>query len=159
MLLRIDLLPEKKLIGNWMEMSFDKNRTGELWRSFMPRRNQISNLVNSGLYSVEVYPSQFFDPFDPNALYEKWAAREVEDFHSVPNEMETITIPGGLYAVFLHKGPASEGPKTYNYIFQTWLPNSDYQLDHRPHFALMGKKYRQDDPSSEEEIWIPIKPK
>ncbi len=159
MLLRIDLLPEKKLIGNRMEMSFTNNRTGELWRSFMPRRNQISNPVNADLYSIEVYPPQFFDRFDPSALFEKWAAMEVEDFHAVPKEMEMITLPSGLYAVFLHKGPASEGPKTYNFIFQTWLPNSDYQLDHRPHFALMGEKYKQDDPGSEEEIWIPIKPK
>jgi AraC family transcriptional regulator len=62
-----------------------------------------------------------------------------------------------MYAVFIHKGPASKGPETYNYIFGTWLPGSDYILDSRPHFALMGEKYKNDDPASEEEIWIPVK--
>jgi len=73
--------------------------------------------------------------------------------------MKTITSPEGLYAVFVHKGAASEGPKTYQYIFTTWLPASDYQLDNRPHFAIMGEKYKGEDPGSEEELWIPIKPK
>ncbi len=54
-------------------------------------------------------------------------------------------------------GPASKGPETYRNIFETWLPASGYVLDNRPHFAVMGEKYRNEDPDSEEEIWIPIK--
>jgi len=73
--------------------------------------------------------------------------------------METITVPDGLYAVFLYKGPASAASNIYQYIFGTWLPNADFLLDDRPHFALMGEKYKNEDPSSEEELWIPIKPK
>jgi AraC family transcriptional regulator len=29
----------------------------------------------------------------------------------------------------------------------------------RPHMELLGEKYRNNDPHSEEEIWIPIEPK
>ena len=83
----------------------------------------------------------------------------LSDFQSVPYEMETITSPKGLYVVFVHKGATSEGPKTYQYIFIVWLPNSDFQLDNRPHFAIMVEKYKSEDPDSEEELWIPIKPK
>jgi AraC family transcriptional regulator len=75
----------------------------------------------------------------------------------VPDGMETLTAPGGLYAVFLYQGPANAAPETYQYIFGTWLPTSDYALDNRPHFAVMGEKYKNNDPSSEEELWIPIK--
>ena len=58
------------------------------------------------------------------------------------------------------RGRASDGPKTYGYIIQDMVAeNSDFSLDNRPHFALMGRKYKQDDANSEEEIWIPIKPK
>jgi hypothetical protein len=28
-----------------------------------------------------------------------------------------------------------------------------------PHFEVLGDKYKNNDPSSEEEVWIPIKPK
>jgi len=140
-------------------MSFTKNRTYELWRSFMPRRKEIQNSVGTELYSIEVYPPLFYDNFNPDSEFEKWAAVEVSDFQTIPGEMETLTSPQGLYAVFVHKGPASEGPKTYQYIFTKWLPISDFQLDNRPHFAIMGEKYKSEDPGSEEELWIPIKPK
>ena len=159
MLLRIENIPEKKLVGKRMNMSFAANRTGELWGSFMPHRREISNAIRSDFFSIEVYAQHFFDRFDPQAMFEKWAAVEVADLHSVPEKMETIILPGGLYAVFLHKGTASSAPTTYNDIFRTWLPTSDYTLDDRPHFALMGAKYKGEDPDSEEEIWIPIKPK
>ena len=156
---RIETLTEKKLIGKRMIMSFSDNKTFELWRSFMSRRKEIKNNIGTELYSIEVYAPLYFNNFNPNAEFEKWAAIEVADFETIPNEMETITLPDGLYAVFVHKGPASTGPKTYQYIFGTWLPNSDFLLDNRPHFARMGEKYKNEDPNSEEEIWIPIKAK
>ncbi len=156
---RIEILSEKKLIGKRIKMSFSENKTGDLWRSFMPGRKEIQNTIGSELYSLEVYPPNYFNNFDPNIPFEKWAAIEVTSFDAIPNEMETIVIPAGLYAVFLHKGPASEGAKTYEYIFRTWIPNSGYILDERPHFAVMGEKYKQGDPDSEEDIWIPVRRK
>jgi AraC family transcriptional regulator len=154
---RIETLSEKKLTGKRKIMSFAENETFELWKSFMPQKKEILNVIGSDLYSVEVYPPLFFDNFNPAVEFEKWAAIEVTDFQSIPIEMETIILPPGLYAVFIHKGPASSGPKTYQYIFRTWLPGSDFILDNRPHFAVMGPKYKNNDPDSEEEIWIPVR--
>jgi len=125
----------------------------------MPGRKGIHNTAGTDLYSIEVYSPSYWDKFSPDREFEKWAAVEVTDFGSIPDDMEAIVLPEGLYAVFIHKGPASAGPQTYGYIFGTWLPGSGFVLDNRPHFALMGSKYKNDDPDSEEEIWIPIKPK
>jgi AraC family transcriptional regulator len=154
---RIETLAEKKLVGNRTKMSFSNNRTFELWRSFMPRRKEIRNSLGTDLYSVEVYPPIFFEKFSADTEFEKWAAIEVTDFNATPDQMEKLTMPDGLYAVFVHRGPASTATKTYEYIFRSWLPSSDFTLDYRPHFALMGEKYKQNDQDSEEEIWIPIK--
>jgi AraC family transcriptional regulator len=156
---RIELLAEKKLAGKQMTMSLTNNKTGDLWRSFMPRRKEIQNSIGTDLYSMQVYDEGYFLNFDPNATFTKWAAVEVTDFNSIPAEMESIVLPAGLYAVFLYKGAASAGAKTLQYIFETWLPNSDYLLDNRPHFEVLGEKYKNEDPDSEEEIWIPIKAK
>ena len=147
---------EKKFAGKRLAMSFAENRTPELWQSFMPRRREIENAVGTELYSIEVYPADFFTAFEPTALFEKWAAVEVSSFANLPDNIETLTAPPGLYAVFIHHGPTSEAIITYTYIFQTWLPASEYRLDNRPHFAVMGEKYKNEDPDSEEEIWIPI---
>lgn len=156
---RIETLTEKKLIGKHIEMSFIENKTFQLWSRFMPKRREIKNAINTDLYSLEVFPVGYFNNFDSGRIFQKWAGIEVADFDSIPTEMETLIVPAGLYAVFVHKGPQSEGHKTYYEIFAQWLPNSGYTVDDRPHFAVMDEKYKKEDPDSEEEIWIPIKNK
>jgi len=52
MLLRIETLPEKKLIGMSMAMSFTDIKTPLLWRSFRPRLNEIKNSIGADLYSA-----------------------------------------------------------------------------------------------------------
>lgn len=155
---RIENLPEKKLIGQHLCMSFLNNRTKELWQNFMPRRDEIKNNIGTERYSAEVYPPQFFTNYNPANEFEKWAAIEVTDITNIPVGMKSLIFPKGLYAVFVHKGPASEGAKTYSYIFTSWLPqSSEYLLDNRPHFAVMGERYKPNEAESEEEIWIPVK--
>lgn len=159
MYVRTETLNEKKFIGQRMTMSLSNNSTGKLWGNFIRRRNEIKNKVGADLFSLQVYDPLYFKHFNPSTEFEKWALIEVNDFESVPDGMEVFTLPEGQYAVFLHKGPASSGPKTFQYIFGTWLPSAEYVLDDRPHFEVLGEKYKHEDPSSEEEIWIPIKPK
>lgn len=157
---RIENLPQTKLVGRHVSMSMANNHTGELWRSFMPERKLISNLADENFYSVEVYPDlQFFASFNPAAEFQKWAAVKVSDNSGVPESMESLVIPEGLYAVFQFKGTPANVPQFMQYVFGSWMPASEYELDHRPHFALMGEKYKNNEPESEEEFWIPISPK
>jgi len=155
---RIEVLQEKMLVGKHLNMSFADNRTAELWRSFMPLKKEIRYVVNTDLYSLQLYPPAFFEPFNPHAAFKKWAAIEVSNTDIIPEGMEALTLAGGLYAVFVHRG-ASHDTSTFQYIFGIWLPNSAYLLADRPHFELLGAKYKNAEPDSEEEIWIPIKPK
>ncbi len=141
-------------------MSYSDNKTFELWRSFMSCRKEITNNKTTDLFSMQIYDQNFdFNKFSLGVEFEKWAAMEVTDFNTIPDGMESYTLTGGLYAVFIHKGAASTASKTFNYIFGTWLPISEYTLDNRPHFEILGQKYIHDDPDSEEEVWIPVKPK
>ena len=156
----IETIGDRKLVGKRMRMTLANNKTFELWRSFMPVRKEIKNNVSVDLISMQIYDGDMdFANFSPQAEFEKWAAIEVADFDNVPEGMESCTLPGGLYAVFIHRGAASEGPKTFRYIFGTWLPISIYVIDSRPHFEILGEKYKNDDLASEEEVWIPIKRK
>lgn len=157
MIPRIERLNETKLIGQRKKMSFGNNQTKALWQGFMPRRNEIRNIEGQELYSVEIYgDTRFFENFDPPKEYEKWAAVKVKDHNHIPDGMLALTIPEGDYAVFQYKGKPSEAYRSYQYIFKNWFPKSKYDLDDRPHFALMDDRYRGEDPSSEEEFWIPI---
>lgn len=156
----IKTIPEKKLIGKRVTMNFMENKTSDLWRGVMPRRNEIQNKVNADLISMRVYDDSYnFKNFNPGANFDKWATVEVTGFGEIPEEMGTYTLPGGLYAVFYYKGLNTD-MRIFDYIYGEWLPNnSEYDLDIRPHFEVMGEKYKNNDPDSEEEIWIPVKVK
>jgi AraC family transcriptional regulator len=156
MLAEIIEVKEKILVGKSAKMSFVNNKTFELWRSFMPEKGKIQNQIPVNLFSVEVYPDNFFRDFNPANEFDKWAAVEVSNLTEIPAGMDSLIIPQGLYGVFIHKGPASKGKDTYDYIFNRWLPVSDYSLDNRPHFALMDNRYKNESEDSEEEIWIPV---
>ncbi len=155
---RIETLKAKRLVGKRLTMSLTNNKTGELWKSFMPKRREITNNLTNDLISMQVYKPNHFAEFSPTNEFVKWATVEVVDFDNVPSDLETFTLTGGLYAVFDYKGSSADS-SVFQYIFGTWLPNSDYLLDDRPHFEVLGEKYKNADPNSEEEIWIPIRQK
>jgi AraC family transcriptional regulator len=153
---RIVTLNEKKLIGKRLIMSFADYKAGELWKDFMPRRKEISSNLSDDLIAMTVYNPTHFLNFKPTNEFEKWATVEVSSFDNVPADMETFILAGGLYAVFDYKGLNTDD-SIYHYIYREWIPNSGYDLDNRPHFEILGEKYKNNDPASEEEIWIPIK--
>lgn len=126
----------------------------------MERRNEITNALGADLISMQVYPESYdFNQFSFEAIFEKWATAEVRDFSTIPEGMDKFELQGGSYAVFFYKGDQSGAPAMFRHIFGTWLPASGYELDQRPHFEMLGPRYKNNDPESEEEIWIPVKPK
>jgi len=158
---RIEVLQELHLLGKSIRTNLDENRTFELWSNFMPyvvaykKQNGIREL---DLFSIEVFdPGQDFSRFRLKTFFMKWAALQKSDTFSTPDEFDEIVIPEGKYAVFLHKGLASLFSETLNFIHAKWLPNSEFKLDDRPHFEIMGDKYfGPEHPDSIEEVWVPI---
>ncbi|MBN2728577.1 MAG: GyrI-like domain-containing protein [Bacteroidales bacterium] len=157
---QIEKLKSTKLIGIRTSMSFTDNKTVELWKAFAPRIKEIASAANPLLYSVEIYPTtEFYTKFDPAKTFEKWAAIEVHDFDNIPKGMEKLIIPEGLYAIFHYKGMASNAEELFRYIYSKWLPNSEYEMDNRPFLAVMGEKYKGEDPESEENFLVAVRKK
>ncbi|WP_227009012.1 GyrI-like domain-containing protein [Christiangramia fulva] len=158
---KIQHITAKKLVGIKIATSLADDKTSLLWKRFMNLKDAIQNEVNTDLFSVQVYGENFISgDFDTNSVFEKWAAIEVNNFDFIPKGLQKLIIPEGDYAVFTHKGTAQQFAETSKFIFEDWLPNSDYQLEARPHFEVLGKDYKgPEDPKSEEKIWIPVKKK
>ncbi|GAA4324453.1 hypothetical protein GCM10023149_26060 [Mucilaginibacter gynuensis] len=152
---RIETIAAKKLVGHKVTMSFNNDKTLQLWQGFMPRRRQITSTLSNDVFCMQIYEDNVI--FTPDTTFEKWAVAEVSDFENIPEDMETYTLPGGLYAVFIYHGAASDFAPSFSYIFNEWLPVSGYVPDNRPHFEILGEKYKNNHPDSEEEVWIPIK--
>lgn len=155
---KIETSREMKLVGKRLLMSLAENKVAELWKGFLPYRKLIRNNRSQDFISLTNYSSSYFTQFDPNNKFEKWAAVEVSNFDNVPVDLECLIVPSGLYAVFHYKGLQTDNAIN-QYIFGEWLPTSEYVLDHRPHFEILGEKYKNNGPESEEDIWIPVKKK
>jgi AraC family transcriptional regulator len=151
----IKTFPTTKFIGKNLSFTYADYRVFELWSSFMPRRKEIQNTIGSELYNIQINPENF--DFQPNTSFTKWAAVAVSTFDAVPVGMETLEIQEGLYAVFNYKGNQSNVAAFFSSIYTEWLPSSNYELGNHPQFEILGEKYKNNDPNSEEEIWIPIK--
>ena len=155
---KITTIAEIKLIASKFEMSFAEDQTEQLWRKFSPTIKNIPNKKNHLKYSVQIFPNtNFFKDFNPKTTFKKYAAVEADISKNLPKNLEVLTIPAGLYAIFTYIGKPSEAEKTFYYIHYQWLKESGFELDERPHFAIMGDKYIGEHPDSEEELFIPIR--
>lgn len=153
---RIESISEKKLVGKFVEMSLIDNKTLELFSSFMPYQKEVKNSISSAIYEVMQYDAAYFKSFNPNNRFKKWGTLEVENLEEIPENMHTLVIETGLYAVFTYKGLAKDFSNLMQYVFTEWLPKSAYRLDNRPHFNVLGNKYIKNSPDSEEDVYIPI---
>jgi AraC family transcriptional regulator len=143
------------LCGASASMTLQSFTPWTLWPRVMPRLSQIGNRTNQDLISLRYFDSiPRFGP-EANPAFTYWGGVEV----AAPNKgFEHLEIPVGTYAVFHYKGLSSDST-VWRYIYSQWLPNSEWALDDRPHFERLGSKYKNDDPTSEEDIYIPIRPK
>lgn len=143
------------LCGASERMSLQTFTPWTLWPRVVPRLSQISNRTSPDLISLRYFDGiPVFGP-EANPAFTYWGGVEV----AAPNKgFEHLEIPTGTYAVFHYKGLSSDST-IWRYIYSRWLPNSEWALDDRPHFERLGSKYKNDDPTSEEDIYIPIRPK
>jgi AraC family transcriptional regulator len=151
---QIKTIAQIKLIGLSQDMSLIENKTFQLFNQFMIERKSLSP-KNNLIFCVKEYNKTYFENFSPAASFNKWAAMELNNENDLPEKFKELIIPAGLYASFFHKGLNTDF-RIYDYIFREWLPQSPYKLDYRPHFEILGEKYKNNDPNSEEEILIPI---
>lgn len=157
---RIEHTSEISLVGLQTVTSLANNNTRSLWMEFAPQISSILHQTGTEKYSVEHYDSlTYFEDFNPENTFEKWAAVAVEKSAEVPLGLERLIIPAGKYAVIHYIGKPSDAHLMFRQFYTGWLPHSEYQLDHRPHFAVMGDAYKGEHTDSEEEFWIPIQSK
>ena len=147
---------KRLFIGKRINMSLVDNKTGELWASFGPFIRSIPNRIGNDRFSLQVYDSTYFNHFNPKKEFTKWALVEVNSINETPKDLDSFMLPEGKYAVFSYTGLSSD-TSVFQYIYSVWLPNSEWSLDDRPHFEVLGSAYKNDSADSEEEIWIPIK--
>lgn len=151
---RIEEIESFKIQGRSTRMSLVENKTHQLWSGFMKELSSKGEDVEQVKYSVEIYDGlDYFETFNPTNEFTKSAGVVTDKLLG----MELIEIPSGKYLVYDYKGKPSEAFNFFQYFFQEFLPSSEFELDDRPHMAIMDERYLGEDPESQEEFWIPIK--
>ena len=72
-------------------------------------------------------------------------------------EVGKTILQGGLYAVFMHKGPYNRLNDTYQAIYKDWMPSSRMKLRDCACFELyLDDVHRTKPENLRTEIWVPV---
>ena len=148
------LLEEASFLGFSTETSLVQNQTAVVFRQLMIWRKDDEAYKNMPVYDIKIYPRDYFTAFDPSRPFVKWAAvkRKEKDTNA---SLKPYVVPRGSYLCFTHTERVS--PSFFQELYNTWLPQSPYELDDRPHFDKMWPDPTNRGAVVKEEIYIPIK--
>jgi len=148
-------LPQKFLTGISFFLGDDSkiNDLSKEWGQFMQEVHTIKNrLQPERFYQVQYWS----DEQDLGGLY-FFIGVEVSDINEVQPQFVVKIIPNARYLRFIHKGLANKVGYTYKYIYNQFLPETDYKLTKPFNFEYYGEKcLGPNNPESESEIYIPI---
>lgn len=132
----------------------EKNNIAEvlpvLWGGFLPRMPEIQNAVPNMAYGV-VQQTE-----DKTDLLQYWAACEVLDTGCIPDGMSQIEIPETRYARFTHQGNTQQLDTTVNYIYSSWLLQSNWRHTFGADIEEYGEGFVADSDNSIIHYQIPI---
>lgn len=122
-----------------------------LWDEFVPRMEEIQHKVSGLAYGVIQQTKEKTD------LLEYYAAVEVSDINDLPEGMVSVEIPTSTYAKFTHKGNVASINNTVNYVYSSWLMQSDKRHTYGADLEIYGEEYIPDSDDSVVYYSIPIK--
>ena len=138
---------------------FGKNEKGEiadLWGSFNQRVEDLGGLPNeTGEAAIGLCVTPEDAPAD--GAFEYVAGFPVSQVEDVPVGFVVRQVPEYTYAVFAHRGDLAGLGKTYEYIYEVWLPQSGYQLAAKIDFEYYDQDFKDFAPDSVFYIYLPVK--
>lgn len=126
----------------------------ELWTRFIPAVSQVPNLVGEQYYGLNYYTEELNAEGEPGFGY--MAAAEVRELREVPEGFVSRVIPASAYAVFTHRGSAEGLSKVFEYIYGTWVRETNLKPKMQPSFEVYGSRYNPESPDSIVEVWVPV---
>ncbi|MGZ9584856.1 AraC family transcriptional regulator [Paenibacillus marinisediminis] len=147
------------VIGTRGWTSLEHNRIPDIWDELITRRQEIAGIKDhrTGYGICRATSALSFQEFTEQSPFEQMAGYEVYPESTVPDKMCACVLQPGRYAVFEHLGPTKVLPASYEYIWGTWLSNTDLSLDCRDDFELYGPEFKgRESDESKLYIYIPI---
>lgn len=147
------VLDETKIAGLRGTTSLSDNRLPALWKQF---REIPADYFAAGTRYGICETQQTVYSNEGDVSFSALVGGPVAEFHHLPQTLATKTL-GGKYAVFTHRGTFANLFQSYRYLFETWLPSAEEELDDREDFELYEREVQAfDDPDKEVKIFIPV---
>ena len=94
--------------------------------------------------------------FQEDSKFDYLACMVVKDDSLIPSGMEYREIPAQLVAVFTHSGSLETLAETQEYIYDKWLPDSEYKLIPADEIEWYDSRVKFGEKVSQMDIHIPI---
>jgi len=121
-----------------------------LWSEFLSRMADIKERASDVAYGVIQQTQEKTD------LLEYYAVVEVTQIIKLPAGMVSLEISKSKYAKFIHKGNVIDINNTVNYIYSSWLMQSNKRHTYGPDIEIYGGEYIPDSDDSVIYYAIPI---
>jgi len=122
----------------------------ELWEQFIPHIGNIPGQKNEVTYGICCNP-------DGKGGFEYIAGVEISKLDDLPEKYRWVEVQPQQYAVFEHKGSLDQLPRTFQYIWKTWLPQSGREAADAPEFERYSEDFNPKLHTGTLEIWLPLK--
>jgi predicted transcriptional regulator YdeE/DNA-binding transcriptional MerR regulator len=137
---------------------FGKNEKGEIaetWDAFNQRVAALGGLPHeTGDAAIGLCITPEDAPSD--GAFEYVAGFPVSKVEEIPGGFVLREVPEHTYAVFAHRGDLASLGKTYEYIYEVWLPQSGYTLAAKIDFEYYDQDFKDFAPDSVFYIYLPI---
>ncbi|MBN3752740.1 AraC family transcriptional regulator [Paraburkholderia sp. Tr-20389] len=94
---------------------------------------------------------------DDSGNFDYLCGVEVADFSGLPDESSRVRIGAQRYAVFTHHEHISTIRRTWNTIWNKWLPESGHTPADAPNFERYSEQFNPVTGMGGVEIWLPLK--
>jgi predicted transcriptional regulator YdeE/DNA-binding transcriptional MerR regulator len=134
---------------------FGKNQNQEIsamWGEANKRFGELKHVCDNAAYGV-CFTLQDAAPGE----FEYVASLKVSSTENLPQGMVVRQVPAAKYAVFTHVGALDKLKDTYNYIYQTWVPQSGMQIAEGFDFEYYNEDFKDFAPDSRFYIYLPVK--
>ncbi|AOO82428.1 AraC family transcriptional regulator [Bosea vaviloviae] len=144
---------EKPLLIAGFGGSFSYENTAgipALWQRIAPHLGHIPGQIGHVCYGVSYN-------CDDHGQFDYIAGAAVSDFSELPAEFDRTRVPEQNYAVFEHRGHVTQIKRTYEAIWQDWLPKSGRKPADGPTLERMDERFDGATGNGVLEIWLALK--
>ncbi len=127
----------------------DKTAIPGQWQRFMARFSEIENVLPG-------IPIGISANVDEEGDFDYLCAAEVSAFGRKPREFVQLTIPVRRYAVLEHSGHISDLARTYEALWDLWLPSLGLVVADAPSLERHKATFDPRTGSGGVDLWIPI---